>query len=118
MRESTAGDHSPARLDKIPDDDRVLDRRVWFGGAHAHARLWAAGGPQRQPARNLRDWTGPVDDRDVQRGGVAAPVPFVGDHGGQAHASAWACEAPEDHRQVAGVDDTRTTPRTGAGNPE
>jgi putative transposase len=38
-------------------------------------------------ARNLRDWTGPVDDRDVQRGGVAAPVPLVGDHGGQAHPS-------------------------------
>jgi putative transposase len=38
-------------------------------------------------ARNLRDWTGPVTDRDVQRGGVAAPVPLVGDHGGQAHAA-------------------------------
>jgi putative transposase len=42
-------------------------------------------------ALNLRDWTGPVADRDVadrevQRGGVAAPVPLVGDHGGQAHA--------------------------------
>jgi putative transposase len=37
-------------------------------------------------ALNLRDWTGPVADRIVQRGGVAAPVPFVGDHGGQAHA--------------------------------
>ena len=49
-------------------------------------------------ARNLRDWTGPVDgDRDVQRGGVAAPVPRVGDHGGQAHPDGWACEAPEDH---------------------
>jgi putative transposase len=33
-------------------------------------------------ALNLRDWTGPVSDRDVQRGGVAAPVPFVGDHDG------------------------------------
>jgi putative transposase len=38
-------------------------------------------------ALNLRDWTGPVTDRDVQRGGVAAPVPLVGDHGGQAHAT-------------------------------
>src|SRR4029453_14287695 len=38
-------------------------------------------------ARNLRDWTGPVINRDVQRGGVAAPVPFVGDHGGQAQAA-------------------------------
>jgi putative transposase len=37
-------------------------------------------------ALNLRDWTGPVGDRVVQRGGVAAPAPFVGDHGGQAHA--------------------------------
>ena len=37
-------------------------------------------------ALNLRDWTGPVNDRDVQRGGVAAPVPLVGDHDGQAHA--------------------------------
>jgi putative transposase len=38
-------------------------------------------------ALNLRDWTGPVEgDRGVQRGGVAAPVPLVGDHGGQAHA--------------------------------
>jgi putative transposase len=44
-------------------------------------------------ARNLRDWTGPVDDRDVQRGGVAASVPLVGDHGGQAHARRGACEA-------------------------
>jgi len=61
-------------------------------------------------ARNLRDWTGLVDDWNVQRGGVAAPVPCVGDHGGQAHASAWACEAPEDHREVAGACDTRTDP--------
>jgi putative transposase len=38
-------------------------------------------------ALNLRDWTGPVSDRDVQRGGVAAPVPFVGDHDGQARAT-------------------------------
>jgi putative transposase len=62
-------------------------------------------------ARNLRDWTGPVTDRDVERGGVAAPVPFVGDHGGQAHAAAWACEAPEDHQEVAGACDTRTDPQ-------
>ena len=61
-------------------------------------------------ARNLRDWTGPVADRDVQRGGVAAPVPFVGDHDGQAHATAWACEASQDHRQVAEAPDTRTEP--------
>jgi putative transposase len=61
-------------------------------------------------ARNLRDWTGPVDDRDVQRGGVAAPVPFVGDHGGQAHVPCGACEASEDHPRVAGATDTRTKP--------
>ena len=63
-------------------------------------------------ARNLRDWTGPVTDRDVQRGGVAAPVPFVGNHGGQAHAAAWACEASQDHREVAEANDTRTNPPT------
>jgi transposase len=63
-------------------------------------------------ARNLRDWTGPVTDRDVQRGGVAAPVPFVGDHGGQARAAAWACEASQDHREVAEANDTGTNPRT------
>jgi hypothetical protein len=74
-------------------------------------------------ALNLRDWTGPiagVGDRNVQRGGVAAPVPLVGDHGGQAHAEAWACEAPEDHREVAGAGDTRTKPRLwqpGGGTP-
>jgi len=64
-------------------------------------------------ARNLRDWTGPVTDRDVQRGGVAAPVPSVGDHDGQAHAQRGACETPQDHREVAGADDTRTKPRMG-----
>jgi putative transposase len=69
-------------------------------------------------ARNLRDWTGPVTDRDVRRGGVAAPVPHVGDHGGQAHAAAWACETSEDHREVAEADDTRTdAPIVGRGTP-
>jgi putative transposase len=65
-------------------------------------------------ALNLRDWTEPVDvdgDRDVQRGGVAAPVPCVGDHGGQAHAQRDTCEAPEDHREVAGATDARTKPQ-------
>jgi putative transposase len=69
-------------------------------------------------ALNLRDWTGPVGvdgDRDVQRGGVAAPVPCVGDHGGQAHTQVWACEAPEDHREVARACDTRTKPLRGCG---
>jgi putative transposase len=68
-------------------------------------------------ALNLRDWTGPVSDRVVQRGGVAAPVPYVGDHGGQAHSDGWACEAPQDHREVAGADDTRTEPHVGGGTP-
>ena len=70
-------------------------------------------------ALNLRDWTGPVSgaDWDVQRGGVAAPVPRVGDHGGQAHAPRGACEAPQDHREVAGTCDTRTKPRMGRGTP-
>jgi putative transposase len=71
-------------------------------------------------ALNLRDWTGPVavavtGDRDVQRGAVAAPVPFVGDHGGQAHVPRGACEAPEDRPWVAGADDARTKPRDGDG---
>jgi hypothetical protein len=49
-------------------------------------------------ALNLRDWTGAVDigkvdaDGDVQRGGVAAPVPCVAakraTHGGRAYAPA------------------------------
>jgi len=84
-------------------------------------------------ALNLHDWTGPVGtaegnaegtadgiaDRVVQRGGVAAPVPYVGDHGGQAPTGVWACEALEDHREVAGAPDTRTNPRHDGGrNPE
>ncbi len=64
-------------------------------------------------ARNLRDWTGPVrnhvTDRDVQRGGVAAPVPLVGDHGGQAHVDAWACEVQKTTLS-GGAYDTRTDP--------
>jgi IS605 OrfB family transposase len=94
----------------------VVDR--WFasskthhgcGGYHAELtlaeRVWVCPACGQlvdrngNAALNLRDWTGPVSDahggaeRDVQRGGVAAPVPFVGDHGGQAHVQAWACEA-------------------------
>jgi putative transposase len=69
-------------------------------------------------ALNLRDWTGAIaiaGDRNVRRGGVAAPVPLVGDHGGQARAAVWACEALEDHRAVAGAADTRTKPGRSAG---
>ena len=90
----------------------VADR--WFASSKTHhgcggylanlklrQRAWACpkcGGPvdrNANAASNLRDWTGSVGtDRDVQRGGVAAPVPRVGDHGGQAHTRVWACEAP------------------------
>jgi len=110
----------------------VADR--WFGSSKTHhdcggylaelrldQRVWVC--PQcgllvdrnANAALNLRDWTGGpvadrVDDRDVQRGGVAAPAPFVGDHGGQAHAQAWACEAPQDHPRVAGPTTPEPTP--------
>jgi putative transposase len=71
-------------------------------------------------ARNLRDWTGPVaadsdGDRDVQRGGVAAPVPLVGDHGGQAHAPGGACEAPQDHPRWREPTTPEPNPASGAG---
>ena len=33
---------------------------------------------------------------------------LVGDHGGQAYTGVWACEALEDHREVAGAIDTKT----------
>jgi putative transposase len=63
-------------------------------------------------ARNLRDWTGPVTDRDVQRGGVAAPVPLVGDHDGRAHATAVSVRGSVRPRVVARAYDTRTDPQT------
>jgi len=63
-------------------------------------------------ALNLRDWTGPVGDRDVQRGGVAAPVPCVADHDGQAHLVRRGRARPERTTLVvAGADDTSTEPR-------
>jgi putative transposase len=81
-------------------------------------RVWRCPGCGQQVDRNanaalnLRDWTGPVDrDRVVQRGGVAAPAPHVGDHGGQAHPDGWACEALEDHLGVAGAADAKTEPQ-------
>jgi len=115
----------------------VADR--WFGSSKSHHgcggyradlklgdRVWTCPRCGRlvdrnaNAALNLRDWTGAVDigkadaDGDVQRGGVAAPVPHVAaevaTHGGQAHAQAWACEASQDHRQVAEAHDTRTDP--------
>jgi len=90
------------------------------GGYHPDLRLtdraWvcpACGQPvdrNANAALNLRDWTGPVSDRDVQRGGVAAPVPLVGDHDGQAHAPGVGVRGPVRPPQVAGADDTSTNP--------
>ena len=101
--------------------DLTLSERVWVC-----PRCGEGVDRNANAALNLRDWTGPVafeGDRDVQRGGVAAPAPFVvagvGDHGGQAYAPAWACETSEDHPRVAGVTDARTEPRPrlGGGTP-
>jgi putative transposase len=69
-------------------------------------------------ALNLRDWTGPVGDRVVQRGGVAAPAPLVGNHDGQAHAAECGrARLQKTTLQVAGADDARTEPRLGEGIP-
>ena len=89
----------------------VADR--WFASSKTHygcggylanltlgQRVWRCPACGQQVDRNanaalnLRDWTGPVSDRDVQRGGVAAPVPFVDDHGGQAHAIGVGVQGP------------------------
>jgi putative transposase len=115
---------------------RLLVADPWFASSKTHhgcggyladlrlgRRVWVCPGcgglvdRNANAALNLRDWTGPVSDRVVQRGGVAAPVPYVGDHGGQAHVQRGTCEASEDHREVAGADDTRTEPRMGGGTP-
>jgi putative transposase len=86
-------------------------------------RVWVCPGCGRlvdrnaNAARNLRDWTGPVGDRVVQRGGVAAPVPFVGDHGGQAHDVRGRARLQKTTLQVAGADDATTNPRLGEGTP-
>jgi putative transposase len=91
----------------------------YLAGLRLDQRVWMCPGcgdrvdRNANAALNLRDWTGSVTDRDVQRGGVAAPVPFVGDHGGQAHALRGACEAPQDHPRVAGATDARTEPGSG-----
>jgi putative transposase len=106
----------------------VADR--WFassrthhgcGGYHADLRLgqrvWACPRCGRlvdrnaNAALNLRDWTGPVTDRNVQRGGVAAPVPLVGDHDGQAHAASVSVRGLVRPPQVAEAHDTRTNPQ-------
>jgi putative transposase len=89
----------------VQQGGRLLVADRWFASSKTHhgcggylaglrlgQRVWvcpACGGlvdRNANAALNLRDWTGPVSDRVVQRGGVAAPVPPVGDHGGQAHA--------------------------------
>jgi putative transposase len=94
--------------------DLQLGQRVW--GCPACGRLVDR---NANAARNLRDWTGPVPDRDVQRGGVAAPVPLVGDHGGQAHAASVGVRGPVRPPQGGGGHDTRTNPPiVGARNPE
>jgi putative transposase len=68
-------------------------------------------------ALNLRDWIEPVVDRKVQRGGVAAPVPLVGDHDGQAHAAGVGVRGLTRPPYVAEADDTRTKPRTWGAEP-
>jgi putative transposase len=115
----------------------VADR--WFASSKTHQgcggyradlrvgeRAWvcpACGGlvdRNANAAMNLRDWTGPMSAAaaGMSSGGVVdAPVPCVDYHGGQAHAFAWACETLQDHREVAGADDTRTEPDRGRGTP-
>jgi putative transposase len=79
-------------------------------------RIWICPDCQRRVDRdanaalNLRDWTGPVIDRNVQRGGVAAPVPLVGDHDGQAHAADVGVRGLARPPYVAGAGDTTTKP--------
>ena len=95
--------------------DLSLGERVW-----ACPRCGRLVDRNANAALNLRDWTGLVCDRDVQRGGVAAPVPLVGDHGGQARAPGVGVRGPVRPRVVARAYDTRTDlqtrgeePRTG-----
>jgi putative transposase len=113
---------------------RVADR--WYASSKTHhgcggyladlklgQRIWvcpACGGlvdRNANAALNLRDWTGPVTDRVVQRGGVAAPVPPVGDHGGQAYVQRGRARLQKTTPVVAGADDARTEPRMGGGTP-
>ena len=129
-----SGPPDPGLQDQLGGQLVVADR--WLasskthgcGGYHADLRLadrvWVCPACRQlvdrnaNAARNLRDWTGPVSDRDVQRGGVAAPVPLVGDHDGQAHAPGVGVRGPVRPPHVAGADDTSTNPPTpGARNP-
>jgi putative transposase len=120
----------------VQQGGRLLVADRWFASSKTHhgcggyladlrlgQRVWVCPGcgglvdRNANAALNLRDWTGPVSDRDVQRGGVAAPVPPVGDHGGQAHASRGRARLQKTTLVVAGADDTRTEPRMGGGTP-
>jgi putative transposase len=115
---------------------RLLVADRWFASSKTHhgcggyladlklgQRIWvcpACGGlvdRNANAALNLRDWTGPVSDRVVQRGGVAAPVPYVGDHGGQAHVQRGRARPQKSTLVVAGADDARTEPHVGGGTP-
>jgi len=95
--------------------DLKLSQRAW-----ACPRCGTIVDRNANAARNLRDWTGPVaaavnGDRDAQRGGVAAPVPCVGDHGGQAHVLRGRARPQKTTLAVARADDTRTKPQQHGG---
>jgi putative transposase len=116
---------------------RLLAADRWFASSKIHhrcggylldlklsQRVWvcpSCGGlvdRNANAARNLRDWTGPVavnGDRVVQRGGVGAPVPCVGNHGGQAHVLRGRARLQKTTLAVAGADDTRTKPQQQGG---
>jgi putative transposase len=119
----------------VREGGRLLVADRWFASSKTHhrcggyladlklgRRTWVCPGcgglvdRNANAALNLRDWTGPVSDRDVQRGGVAAPVPPVGDHGGQAPALRGRARLQKT-TLVAGADDARTEPRKGQGTP-
>jgi putative transposase len=115
----------------VREGGRLLVADRWFASSKTHhrcggyvvdlrlgQRVWVCPGcgglvdRNANAALNLRDWTGPVSDRVVQRGGVAAPVPFVGDYGGQAHVLRGRARLQKT-TLVAGADDTRTHPAWG-----
>jgi putative transposase len=122
----------------VQQGGRLLVADRWFASSKTHhgcggylpdlklsQRAWACPAcgaivdRNANAARNLRDWTGPVGDRNVQRGGVAAPVPSVGDYGGQAHVPRGRARPQKTILVVAGADDTRTKPQQqrGRGTP-
>ncbi|HYY82517.1 MAG TPA: IS607 family element RNA-guided endonuclease TnpB [Actinomycetes bacterium] len=121
----------------VREGGRLLVADRWYPSSRTHhgcggylaeltlgQRIWVCPGcgglvdRNANAALNLRDWTGAVavGDRVVQRGGVAAPVPFVGDHGGQAHLQGGRAR-PRKTTLVAGANDTRTKPSLGRGTP-